>query len=251
MIFTVVFYAFTALFLYAGWSLWPASGAAGRLAATGFFWAALAEWCTGTLYLVNALFRVNPGRLFKRPNGELAWWPRTLIWPYLAFEYGAWHGYRKQGREPLLEPVVDGIFQGGRPGREDLAQLRAAGIGAVLDLVAEMADPIELRHARDIVYLALPTLDGTTPTLAELDRGVDFVAAQRAAGRKVLIHCIFGHGRSSIFTIAALLESGIVATPAEGLTMLSRLKRKIWLSRAQLRTLDSFATSTHPGKKHV
>jgi diacylglycerol kinase (ATP) len=241
MIFAVFFYAFSALFFYCGWSLWLAGGVVARLAALGFFWGALAEGCTGTLYLLNALFRINAGRLFKRADGASAGWPLALIWPYLVFEYGAWHSYRKKGREPLLERVTDGIFQGGRPRPGDLAELRAAGIGAVLDVVAEMADPIELRQADDFVYLAVPTLDGTTPTLAELERGADFVAAQRAAGRNVLIHCIFGHGRSSTFTIAALIKAGLVSTPAEGLEMLSRLKRKIWLSRAQLRTLKAFA----------
>jgi diacylglycerol kinase (ATP) len=101
-----------------------------------------------------------------------------------------------------------------------------------------------LRQADDFAYLAIPTLDGTAPTLAELDQGAEFVARELAAGRKVLIHCIFGHGRSSTFTIAALLKTGAVNDPAEGLAALSRLQRKIWLSRAQLRTLDSFAART-------
>lgn len=38
-------------------------------------------------------------------------------------------------------------------------------------------------------YLNIPTWDGTAPTLAEIDKAVDWIIAERSAGRGVLIHC--------------------------------------------------------------
>lgn len=90
--------------------------------------------------------------------------------------------------------------------RQDAARMRAAGVGAMLELAGQVAvDGVE--------SLYLPVEDGEPLARPSLARGVAYVLAQRAAGRLVLVACGAGISRSTTFAIAALRE-------AEGLTLL-------------------------------
>lgn len=85
--------------------------------------------------------------------------------------------------------------------------LARAGIGALLHLAAQVEPP-------GIAALYLPVEDGEPFEEATLRQGVDFVLAQRAAGKAVLVACGAGISRSTSFAIAALKE-------AEGLPLLA------------------------------
>jgi protein-tyrosine phosphatase len=65
-----------------------------------------------------------------------------------------------------------------------------------------------------ISTLYLPIEDGEPLDAATLRRGVDFILAERAAGKAVLVACGAGISRSTSFAIAALKE-------AEGLALLA------------------------------
>ena len=81
--------------------------------------------------------------------------------------------------------------------------MRAWGIAAVVNMRAEADDAahgLALEH-----YLWLPTVDDAVPSLEELQRGVDFIATQIAAGRGVYIHCAAGVGRAPLMAAAYLL----------------------------------------------
>lgn len=84
--------------------------------------------------------------------------------------------------------------------------LARAGVGALLHLAAQVEPP-------DVATLYLPIEDGEPFEEATLRQGVDFVLAQRAAGKAVLVACGAGISRSTSFAIAALKE-------AEGLPLL-------------------------------
>lgn len=85
--------------------------------------------------------------------------------------------------------------------------LTRAGVGALLHLAAHVEPP-------GITTRYLPIADGEPFDAATLRHGVDFVLAQRAAGRAVLVACGAGISRSTTFAIAALKES-------EGLPLLA------------------------------
>lgn len=80
-------------------------------------------------------------------------------------------------------------------------------MGALLHLAADV-------EPSGVTTLCLPIEDGEPLDEDTLRRGVDFVLAQRAAGKHVLIACGAGISRSTTFAIAALKE-------AEGLSLLT------------------------------
>lgn len=85
--------------------------------------------------------------------------------------------------------------------------LARAQVGALLHLAAPVEPP-------GITTLHLPVEDGEPLEAPVLRQGVEFVLAQRAAGKKVLVACGAGISRSTSFAIAALKE-------AEGLSLLA------------------------------
>lgn len=81
----------------------------------------------------------------------------------------------------------------------DAELLARAQVNALLHLAADVEPP-------GIATLYLPIEDGDPLDESTLRRGVDFVLAQRAEGKSVLIACGAGISRSTTFTIAALKE---------------------------------------------
>jgi protein-tyrosine phosphatase len=137
--------------------------------------------------------------------------------------------------------VSHGLYLGARVLDSDVPALTQAGISAVLDLIAEFEAPPELRSDPGFLYAAVPVLDGTAPTLKEMMLGAHFLAGSIEAGRKALVHCTFGHGRSALMAAAALMVMGKAKNPSKAMAMLEKLNRKIWLSREQKRALREFA----------
>lgn len=82
----------------------------------------------------------------------------------------------------------------------DVALLARAQVGALLHLAAPVEPP-------GITTLYLPVEDGEPLDEQTLRRGVDFVLAQRVAGKTVLVACGAGISRSTSFAIAALKEA--------------------------------------------
>ncbi len=238
--FALAFFGFAAFFT---WMALLCGKTGGVDAITlGFAYAALAETFTGVLYLVASLFRINPGTLFKAPSGEVRKLYRFIVWPYLFFEYIAWFRYRSSEKEPLFEEVEEGLFIGGRLIEEDAGKVREAGIRAVLDMVAEFGPPSLIANDPHITYLALPVLDGTAPSISDLEAATRFVINARQAGLPVLVHCTFGHGRSATAIAASLIRLNKAATQDEAMEKLMKLKRRIWLSREQKRALTDYVS---------
>ena len=106
--------------------------------------------------------------------------------------------------------AVGGSFPRGRAG--DLAnRLR---IGAIVDLRVEACDdPVEIaRHG--IAFLHLPTDDHCAVTPAMLDEGVAFATRHIDSGRRVLVHCEHGIGRSATLALAVLVARGLAPLDA-------------------------------------
>jgi predicted protein tyrosine phosphatase len=93
------------------------------------------------------------------------------------------------------------------------------GIGAVVDLRAEDCDDEERLRAEGIDFLHLPTPDLEPATAEMLERGVCFARGHMEAGRKVLIHCQHGIGRSALLSLCVLVDEGL-----EPLDALNRAK---------------------------
>ena len=75
---------------------------------------------------------------------------------------------------------------------------REHGIGAVVDLREEAKDDEQRLGEHGIGLLHLPTPDLEPASVEVLDEGVRFAREQIALGKKVLIHCQHGIGRSAL-----------------------------------------------------
>ncbi len=105
------------------------------------------------------------------------------------------------------------------------------GVGAVVDLRSEAVDERAILAAQGVAFLHLPTDDHAAITSAMLDDGVAFVEAQRAAGRRVLIHCEHGIGRSATLALAALVAGGLA--PLDALNLAKDRRDRVSPSPAQ------------------
>lgn len=106
--------------------------------------------------------------------------------------------------------VTDSLAVGGAPMSYDqLDSLRAQGISAIMNLCAEFCDlhDIEARHGFEVRYL--PVHDEEAPELAELERGLAWLDEAIYLGKKVLIHCRHGIGRTGTVLNAYLLRRGL------------------------------------------
>ncbi len=240
MLFCLLFFMFTALFLAIAAAFSSAGFPGSSFLALIFYLAAASDFYMGVLYGVASIFQVNPGWMFKDVGGRIRRFPRYLGILYIFFEKRAWRKWRRKKHEPIFEKVIDGLYLGSRVTEADVDPIRQEGIKAVLDMMCEFAAPERLLADKEIVYLCLPVLDGTAPPLEMIGAGARFIANAMAAGRPVLVHCTFGHGRSAAVSAAALMHMGKAASAAEALAKLETLSRKIWLSREQHRVLRKY-----------
>lgn len=157
-------------------------------------WPAAVLLAVAIVYLIEA-----PRALGKRADGALAWWAWFVWAPLLGYMRLLHELARSLTDEPVADEVASGVWVGRRPRLHELP----AGIAIVVDLCAELPEAPGVAEGRG--YLAIPTLDATSPTPAEIARAVDAMLAARGP---VFIHCAFGHGRSATVAAALLVRRG-------------------------------------------
>ena len=123
--------------------------------------------------------------------------------------------------------AVGGCFPMERAG--ELASCHA--IRAIVDLRDEDRDDEERLRELGIAFLHLPAPDMEALGVEGLDRGVAFVRDCLEQGRRVLIHCQHGIGRSPLLALCVLVDSGMA--PLEALEQAKTRRSVVSLSRAQ------------------
>ncbi len=81
--------------------------------------------------------------------------------------------------------IDDTVLLGALPMRGHVPQLKALGIGAVVNTCDEYAGPIGAYRAAGIEQYRIPTVDFTPPKLEDLEKSVRFIQAQAAAGKNL------------------------------------------------------------------
>jgi atypical dual specificity phosphatase len=115
--------------------------------------------------------------------------------------------YEKIGGNAWFSEVTPELWLGGAPGyRRDYDLLVENGISASLNIRAERADDTGFYERHGIAHLRLEVPDIAIPDEESLDRGVAWIDEQVAAGRKVLVHCAKGRGRSACLLAAYLMH---------------------------------------------
>lgn len=123
-------------------------------------------------------------------------------------------------------PVLDGkIFASSRPwNKEHLKLMKKIGVKAVLNLLTEdekaISDQEYLSEGFD--YLNLPIEDMTAPTVEQLLKAVKWIDKKLNEGKKVLVHCYAGLGRTGTIIAAYLIYKGM--EPEEAIEYIRNLR---------------------------
>lgn len=118
----------------------------------------------------------------------------------------------QQATPPIEENlwwVIPGKLAGVRkPMAEELIELQAAGIGA---LVSVMDDPsnLDLYKQADIPHLWLPTKGGTPPSREQIQKLQTFVDSQNRLSHAVAVHCTTGRRRTGTVLASYLIGAGL------------------------------------------
>ena len=128
--------------------------------------------------------------------------------------------------------LTDEVAVGGRFPISEAAHFAAAhGIGAIVDLRQEECDDHEALARAGIDFLHLPTPDMCPATCDHLDKGVQFVRGHIDHGRRVLIHCQHGIGRSALLALCVMVDRGL--EPLAALTQAKDRRGQVSPSESQ------------------
>lgn len=134
--------------------------------------------------------------------------------------------------KPTFSWITDQLAVGGSFDHRHVDRLAGEhGIEAVVDLRLEARDDEHLLRSHGIVLLHLPTEDACAIESTHLAHGVRFATQWMDAGRRVLIHCEHGIGRSATLALCVLVAHG--ATPLDALALAKKRRAVISPSPAQ------------------
>ena len=126
-----------------------------------------------------------------------------------------------------------------------LNTIKRSGVEVILNLCVECGNLHEVERAAGFIVYWLPVSDAHTPELDELDAALEWLNGHVESGKRALVHCRFGVGRSGSIIAAYLLKRGfslehvlekMKQTPA---TPTSRNQRKLILEYAKKLGMDT------------
>lgn len=119
---------------------------------------------------------------------------------------------KKDSSKGLASWVIPGLAVGPAPMSYDhLDRLKKTGIDSIVNLCAEFPDlpSIERKAGFDVYYL--PVEDEETPEMIAMDEALEWIDESIYLGKKVLVHCRHGIGRTGTIVSAYLLRKGLSA----------------------------------------
>jgi protein-tyrosine phosphatase len=186
-------------------------------------------WFGANLVAVGAAYGWLGARVFgKQSNGTIASWALCLLLPYLLLTWMLWHIQRLISKEKCCNEIAPGIWLGRRAFAHELPD----NISLLVDLTAELAEPLNVISGRN--YICIPTLDASVPD----EKVVQLLVKQLAAWQgNMYIHCALGHGRSATVAAATLVAKGLVGNMNQAEEFLKKARPGINFSHAQRQLL--------------
>lgn len=122
----------------------------------------------------------------------------------------------------------------------DLDVIKAQGIDAIVNLCAEFCDlhEIEEKSGFEVYYFPIP--DESAPDMEDMEKALEWLDEAIYLGKKVLVHCRYGIGRTGTFVTSYLLRRGL------GLKVASKKMKK---TRANPTTYCQWRLLRKYGKK--
>ncbi len=90
----------------------------------------------------------------------------------------------------------------------ELDSIRKQGIDAIVNLCGEFSDLHEIEKDSGFEVFFLPIPDENAPKMSEMEKGLEWLDEAIYLGKKVLVHCHHGIGRTGTFVTAYLLRRG-------------------------------------------
>lgn len=197
-----------------------------------FGWIAFSLGAVSLAYLCN-----YPSMFRKREDGSIPIYVRWLFIPFL-IGTGAYNHYaRKHDKVPAIQQIDDHLFLACRLFGKDVKELKANGVNAILDVTAEFDGLDWTAYQQDLDYLNIPVLDHTSPTEDQLNTAINWIDQQIASGRKVVVHCALGRGRSVLTMAAYLLARDDTLSVMDAMNKIQSVRSTARLNKHQLRSL--------------
>jgi hypothetical protein len=193
-------------------------------------WAIMFGWLGVNFVLLGLAHARHGHRLFgKRGDGTLPIWSWLVFLPLHTLNTILWHSIRRFSGEPSQNAITDHLVVG----RRLLTNEVEGHFDNYVDLTSEFAEPAPIGESP--CYVLFPLLDGSAPSPETLH-----VAVTSLRPGRTFVHCAQGHGRTGLFALAVLIESGEASSIEDGLHLLLTARPGIRLNREQRQCIEQY-----------